>query len=55
MGSGDKFRFSWNMWRHWDLGVAVVFYGEHEVSIYINLVRCSIYIGLGKGYEEFEK
>lgn len=28
---------------------------EHEVSIHIDLLKTRIYIGFGKGYEEFER
>lgn len=56
MGSGKRFRITW-----WDshpivaLGIAVALRSEHEVSIHIDLLKTRIYIGFGKGYEEFER
>lgn len=53
MGSGKKFRVSWHPWNLWDVGFAVVFRSEHEVSIHINFLRFGVYVGIGKGYEDF--
>lgn len=55
MGSGDKFRFGMMHPKVWSLGLSVVIRGEHEVSISINLIKWEIYIGIGKGYEEFDR
>lgn len=53
MGSGKKFRISWLHPQVTALGISVVRFGEHEWSIAIELIKFSIYIGIGKGYEEF--
>lgn len=53
MGSGDKFRIAWMDSRIFALGVSVGRMCEHEWSIHIDLIKVSIYIGFGKGYEEF--
>lgn len=55
MGSGKKFRVSWMHKRHWALGVTFCTRSEHEVSIHIELIKVRVYIGFGKGYEEFER
>jgi len=55
MGSGDKFRISWMDWKIWALGVSIGRRCEHEWSIHIELIRIRIYIGFGRGYEEFDK
>lgn len=55
MGSGKKFRISHHFSRYWSLGVAMSLRSEHEVSIHISLVFLTIYVGIGKGYEEFEQ
>lgn len=52
MGSGEKFRVSVMPWQVWSLGIAVAQFSEHRVSISIDLVKISIYIGFGKGYDE---
>lgn len=49
MGSGDKFSI------HWMQGIGFGFHIDrfpHQVSININLIKVSIYIGFGKGYDE---
>lgn len=53
MGSGNKFRISWMHPNHISLSLSVMYRGEHELSIHIDLIKISIYIGFGKGYEEF--
>lgn len=55
MGSGDKFRFQWMPRQVWAIGMSFITRGEHEISIQIDLLKASIYIGIGKGYEEFER
>ena len=51
MGSGDKFRIELI-----DSGIAYGFSitpnSEHKLSIRINIILISIYIGIGKGYDE---
>ena len=54
MGSGKKFRMSWQSFPVWAVGIAVALRSEHEISIHIDLVKVRIYIGFGRGYEEFE-
>jgi len=54
MGSGKKFRVSWETFPVWAVGVSLAFRSEHEISIHIELVKVRIYIGFGRGYEEFE-
>lgn len=51
MGSGKKLRCSWD-YDFYALGIVIIPKSEHTVSIHINLVVFSIYIGLGKGYDE---
>jgi hypothetical protein len=53
MGSGDKFRFGWMPKHMFSFGVAVCHMSEHEWSIHIDLIFWQVYIGVGKGYEEF--
>lgn len=56
MGSGKRFRIVW--WESYPvvaLGVSIALRSEHEVSIRIDLIKASIYIGFGKGYEEFDR
>lgn len=56
MGSGKRFRITW--WGSYPvvaLGIAVALRSEHKVSIHIDLLKTRIYIGFGKGYEEFER
>lgn len=53
MGSGDKFRFSWMPEGYVSLGMAVGRMKEHEWSIHVDLILWKIYIGIGRGYEEF--
>jgi hypothetical protein len=53
MGSGNKFRVSWMSNQFMRLGVSVGRMSEHEWSIHVDLIKFSIYIGIGKGYEEF--
>jgi len=51
MGSGNKFRINW-MDRYFGLGISVIPNGEHQLSVHIELIKISIYIGFGKGYDE---
>ena len=56
MGSGNRFRITW--WESYPvvaLGISIALRSEHEVSIQINLLKTFIYIGFGKGYEEFDR
>lgn len=53
MGSGSKFRINWLPGGNFGLGVHFGVRMEHEVSIDIVLFKLNIYIGFGKGYEEF--
>lgn len=53
MGSGKKFRISWLHPNVVSLGISAMYRGEHELSIHIDLIKIGIYIGFGKGYEEF--
>lgn len=53
MGSGEKFRVTWLDSRMVSLGIFIGRKCEHEWSINIDLIKVSIYIGFGKGYEEF--
>lgn len=53
MGSGSKFRLNWLGSNFVSLGIFVGRRCEHEWSIKIDLVKFGIYIGFGKGYEEF--
>jgi hypothetical protein len=55
MGSGKKFRIQWESYPVYSIGASLAFRSEHEVSIQFNFIKLSIYIGLGKGYEEFER
>lgn len=54
MGSGEKFRVRWESFPIYSIGATLAFRGEHEVSIRFNFIKLSVYIGIGKGYEEFE-
>ena len=53
MGSGEKFRLKWISESYVSLGLFIGRRCEHEWSIHIDLIKVSIYIGIGKGYEEF--
>jgi hypothetical protein len=53
MGSGDKLRFKWFESNYVSLGIFIGRRCEHEWSINIDLIKFGIYIGFGKGYEEF--
>lgn len=55
MGSGDKFRFGLMPKGVWSVGVAVGRMTEHEWSIHVELLFWRLYIGFGRGYEEFER
>ena len=55
MGSGKKFRVRWESFPIYSIGATLAFRSEHEVSIRFNFIKLSVYIGIGKGYEEFEK
>jgi hypothetical protein len=55
MGSGKKFRIKWESYPVYSIGATLAFRSEHEVSIHFNFIKLSIYIGIGKGYEEFER
>ncbi len=54
MGSGEKFRVRWEPFPIYSIGATLAFRSEHEVSIRFNFIKLSVYIGIGKGYEEFE-
>jgi hypothetical protein len=54
MGSGEKFRVRWESFPIYSIGATLAFRSEHEVSIRFNFIKLSVYIGIGKGYEEFE-
>jgi len=54
MGSGKKFRITWQKFPVYSIGATLAFRSEHEVSIHLEFIKLSIYIGIGKGYEEFE-
>jgi hypothetical protein len=54
MGSGEKFRVRWESFPIYSIGATLAFRSEHEVSICFNFIKLSVYIGIGKGYEEFE-
>jgi hypothetical protein len=51
MGSGDKFKIGWMHGFGFGLGVHVDRF-PHQLSINIILLKVSIYIGFGKGYDE---
>ena len=55
MGSGKRFRIqthkNYNTW-YFQLGLAVIFKSEHKISIHCSLGLYTIYIGIGKGYDE---
>lgn len=55
MGSGPRFRIqthkSHNGW-YFVLGISLVPNSEHAVSIHCSLGFHTIYIGIGKGYDE---
>lgn len=53
MGSGKKFRVSWMPKGIVSVGMSIGAMCEHEWSIHIELIKVRIYIGFGKGYEEF--
>lgn len=53
MGSGDKFRFGRMHPGIVALGVSVGRRMEHEWSIHMDLILWQMYIGFGRGYEEF--
>lgn len=55
MGSGDKFRFDRMHPGIFALGVSVGRRMEHEWSIAVELLIWRLYIGIGKGYEEFDR
>ena len=52
MGSGNKFRIRWNSESYVALGIFIGYKSEHAISINIDLIKISIYIGIGKGYDE---
>jgi hypothetical protein len=54
MGSGDKFRIGRMPSNILALGMSIGRRCEHEWSIHIDLIVIQIYIGFGKGYEDFE-
>jgi hypothetical protein len=55
MGSGKKFRIKWESYPVYSIGAALALRSEHEISIHLNFIKLSIYIGVGKGYEEFDR
>jgi len=54
MGSGKKFRINWQSFPVYSIGATLAFRSEHEVSIHFEFIKLCIYIGFGRGYEEFE-
>ena len=52
MGSGKKFRVSY-MRGFVSLGISIVPNSEHALSIHIELIKVGIYLGFGKGYNEY--
>jgi hypothetical protein len=55
MGSGKRFRIGLMPYNIVSIGVSVGRKCEHEWSIHIELLVVRIYIGFGKGYEEFDR
>ena len=57
MGIGDRFRFGSMPKGVWSVGVAVgrLPWTKHESSIHVELLFWRLYIGIGRGYEEFER
>lgn len=53
MGSGDNFRFGPMPKGMIGYGISIGRMMEHEWSIHIDLILWRMYIGIGKGYEEF--
>ena len=53
MGSGKRFRVIWENSASWGLGASVELNSEHRVSIGLYFLKLYIYIGFGKGYEDF--
>lgn len=52
MGSGAKFRY-YSAYDMFALGFQVVPHGEHRLSVHINLGFWHLYLGFGKGYDEY--
>jgi hypothetical protein len=51
MGSGEKFQIDW--WTKGSIGLGIwISNFPHELSIQITLLKVSIYMGFGKGYDE---
>lgn len=55
MGSGNKFRIELMDRKIVALGFSIGRMCEHEWSIHIELIKIRIYIGFGRGYEEFDR
>lgn len=55
MGSGKKFRITWMESDIIRLGISGGRKCEREWSFFIDLIKISIYIGIGKGYEQFDQ
>ena len=53
MGSGKRFRVTWETYPVWGFGVSLALKSEHQVSVSICLLKLYIYVGFGKSYEEF--
>lgn len=53
MGSGDRFRISLMPLNYFSIGIAGGYKLEHVWSLHIDLFKVRVYIGFGKGYEEF--
>ena len=56
MGSGPRLRLqahrSLSGWYSFSLGVSIIPNGEHKLSVHLSLGFHTIYIGIGKGYDE---
>ena len=55
MGSEKRLRIGWMNYPVIAIGLSAALRSEHEVSIHIDLIKVRIYIGFGKGYEEFDR
>jgi hypothetical protein len=55
MGSGKRFRIGLMPYNIVSVGVSIGRKCEHEWSMHIELLIVRIYIGIGRGYEEFDR
>ena len=55
MGSGKRFRIGMMPYNIVSVGMSIGRKCEHEWSIHIELLLVGIYVGFGKGYEEFDR